>query len=243
MYLNQVARCISLIYLLQTRLTRSTEGIAQELGVSKRTIYRDFRVLEEVGIPIRCDSVAGGHIIDHHFHLKATQLSDYELEALLLAAQISSSILNQEFSSIIDQAIWKLLSHLPNQTRDELTNLLKACTVDMPKQFSLNGSQDVYRTIIKAIRKRLRVRITYNTPEDSNLKQTCLAPYRLIASPDGWGVIGRSSLHREVLRFELQQIYHTELTEDAFYLPCRFQRCMPSLRTRVNNSHTLISNA
>ena len=108
---------------------------------------------------------------------------------------------------------------------------MKACATDLPELLHLDGNQEVYSVIIKAIRKRLRVRITYATPEDSHLNRTCLAPYRLVASLDGWSIIGRSSVHRKVLRFEFNQIHHAEVTDDPYQLPCRFRRYMLPIRT------------
>ena len=239
MYLIQITRCLRLIYLLQTRLTRSTEEIAHEVGVSKRTVFRYYRVLEEAGIPIRYDAEVGGHLIDYHFNLKATQLSDNELTALLLAAKISSFTLGQEFTSAINQAIYKLLTNFPNHIREELVNFLKACVIDLPIQLPLVGDQEVYSAIVKAIRKKLKIRITYDSPEDGHIYRTKLSPYRLVASPEGWCVIGRSSMHREILRFEFQQIRHAELTDDIYCLPYRFRRCTPLSRVRLENHHEL----
>jgi predicted DNA-binding transcriptional regulator YafY len=228
---DKLTRCLKLIYLLQTHITRRVQDIASEVGVNKRTIYRYFRVLEDAGIPIRYDMAAGGHLIGSHFNLKAMRISDDELIALILTAQLSANLFDQEFGTDVNQAISKLITHLPNQIREELVNLLKACTADLPDILHLDKSQEVYSVIIKAIRKRQRVRITYIASEDSDLIQTSLAPYRLEASLDGWSVTGRSSLHRKILRFEFDQIHHAELTDDSFQLPCQFQRYRHQVRT------------
>jgi len=229
MSLGQTTRCLRLVYLLQSHVTRRTQDIASEVGVSKRTIYRYYRVLEDAGVPIRYDAEKGGHIIDRLFDLKAANLLDDEMIALLIGAQVSANVLGQEFGSAVNQAISKLLTHLPSHVRDELANLSKACVVDLPVLLHLNGSQKVHGVIITAIRKRLRVRIAFDTPD--NLNRTCLSPYRLIASQDGWSVIGRSSLHRRILRFNLQEIRHAELTDDSYRLPCRYRRCMTPVRS------------
>ena len=135
----------------------------------KRTIYRYYRVLEDAGIPIRYDAEKGGHIIDHLFDLKAATFLDDEIIALLIGAQVSANILDREFGSIVNQAISKLLTHLPNHVREELVNVSKACVVDLPDLSHLDGNHKVYNVIIKAIRKRLRVRITFDPPENNHI--------------------------------------------------------------------------
>jgi predicted DNA-binding transcriptional regulator YafY len=234
MILDKTTRCLRLVHLLQSHVTKRTQDIASEVGVCKRTIYRYYRVLEDAGIPIRYDAEQGGHIIDHLFDLKAATFLDDEIIALLIGAQLSANIIGQEFGSTVNQAISKLLTHLPNRVREESANLSKACVVDLPGLLHLNGSQKVHGVIIKAIRKRLRVRITFGTTDDSS--RTCLSPYRLIASQDGWSVVGRSSLHRKVLRFDLKQIRHAELTDDSYRLPYRFRRCTPPVQMRNDSA-------
>jgi len=46
------ARLISLIMLLQKRPNQKAADLADELGVSVRTLHRYFAMLDEMGIPI-----------------------------------------------------------------------------------------------------------------------------------------------------------------------------------------------
>jgi predicted DNA-binding transcriptional regulator YafY len=230
MGVDQLTRCLKIINLLQTRIGRKTEDIAFEVGVSKRTVYRDFRLLEDAGIPIRYDSEVGGHLIDTYSHLKVTNLLDDELVALLFSAQISAKTLNQQFYSTVNQAISKMLLQLPHHFREEMENLLTASAVDEVDLLNNNEQQEIYNTIIKGIRKKQRIRIVSQMLECPTPIQTSLAPYKLVASTKGWYVIGHSSLHRKVVRFQLESIHNAELTTDLYKLPHSFRPHTLSLK-------------
>ncbi len=49
---NVATRLISIILMLQRRGTLKASELAQELGVSERTIHRYMTMLDEMGIPI-----------------------------------------------------------------------------------------------------------------------------------------------------------------------------------------------
>jgi predicted DNA-binding transcriptional regulator YafY len=53
-------RLLSIMLLLQTRGKLTTQTLAEELGVSRRTILRDIDALSYAGIPIYADGGHGG---------------------------------------------------------------------------------------------------------------------------------------------------------------------------------------
>ncbi len=228
MIARPVARCLRLLNLLQSRIAQSVAELACELGVSRRTVFRDFRVLQDAGIPVRYDAQRGGHIIVPHFYLKAPKLTHDELVILLMAAHTSLLSSSRELKHIITQSISKLLMEAPADVQEEVSRLMKSCVVESSYALWPTGEDGVCVEIITAIRQRRRVRITYHLGDESGqLIKTAVAPYRMVASPGGWYLIGRSSLHRMVRSFDLQHIHHAEMIGDRFNLPEKYQRPVP----------------
>ena len=53
--MRRADRLFQLVQLLRSKRTATGQQLANELGVSKRTVYRDIRDLEIAGVPIRGD--------------------------------------------------------------------------------------------------------------------------------------------------------------------------------------------
>ncbi len=236
MYAQRIRRCLKLCTLLQTCVGYSAQELAQEAGVSKRTVYRDLRALQDAGIMVRFDEKRSGYVIPHRFAHRPPELTDDELLMLLLAA--STSPLNESFKlrQTIGSSIRKLISRVPTRLQEEATNLLRCVTAESNCDPLPLHRETVCGKILQGIQQQLHVRITYiesNLPSTRQARlgaalQTKLAPYRMIMSPDGWRVTGRSTWHREVRIFELNCISSAELTEDSFEFPPKYRRREPS---------------
>lgn len=56
----QIDRLIQIVFLLLSRNNLTAKQLAEELGVSTRTIYRDINILSVAGIPITSQKGYGG---------------------------------------------------------------------------------------------------------------------------------------------------------------------------------------
>ncbi len=209
-------RCLQLLNMLQSRIGYSVSDLAREFEVSKRTIYRDFRFLGEAGIPIRYDSQKGGHVLQDHFNLCVSKLSGDELTALLLAGHIFSLACVREISRPLHQAISKLLPQIPISFRENMVNLLSSIRGIPSSRLWPGGPQSVVAEILSAISQKQQVRIVYDPPEGTAIPvRTKVTPNCLIASEGHWYLVGRSSWHRRVCRFDLRHVCCAEQTENT----------------------------
>jgi predicted DNA-binding transcriptional regulator YafY len=209
-------RCLRLLNMLQSRIGYSISYLAREFEVSKRTIYRDIRFLEEAGIPICYDPQKGGHILPHHFNLCVSKLSGDELTALLLAGHIFSLSCVREISHSLHQAITKLLAQVPISFRENIDNLLNSIRGIPSSALWPEGSQAVAAAILSAISQKRQVRIVYDPPVGTAIPlRTKVTPHCLMASEGRWYLIGRSSWHRKVYRFDLKHIQIAEQVDNS----------------------------
>jgi predicted DNA-binding transcriptional regulator YafY len=231
---HKLTRCLSLFYILHCGGRYSVAQLSEEIGVSPRTVYRYLRQLEEAGVPVRYDEEKSSHVIVHNFNLRTLNFSDEELLGLLLAAHSSIFSWDKSFRCSIKQAIGKLLMRSPPQTQVEISNLLNGCIVEPPELPKSNDHDEMRYTILLGIRLQRRIRIRYRSMnETEQIIQTSVAPYRVIASSTGWSLVGRSSWHRQILFFKLEDIVQVKLTEDSFTVP-KVYRGWPRLHANRN---------
>jgi len=222
MYPSRFARCLQLLNLLQSRIGYSTWELAHDLEVSRRTIYRDLCLLKGAGIRVFFDSTIGRYHVERDANLKTSPLTDDELIALLLAAHVSSLSCGETLGRLIRQSVGKLLKQLPTRLREEASRLLSAIARDAPAPWLENDA--TVSEIVLAIRQKRRVRIAYRTTNGSgDLLRTKITPYQLVTLQGNWQLVGRSSLHRKVCRFDLRHICHVERVIDN----CHSTRASP----------------
>ena len=79
----QINRLFEIVYLLLEKDTITAKELAQQFGVSVRTIYRDIDILSTAGIPVYTNKGKGGGIsLLENFVLDKLILSEEEQKAL-----------------------------------------------------------------------------------------------------------------------------------------------------------------
>jgi predicted DNA-binding transcriptional regulator YafY len=118
-----VARSERLLELLQTlrrhRRPVSGKALAQELGISIRTLYRDIASLQVQGANIEGEPGIG-YVLKPGFMLPPLMFSDDEIEALVLGSKWVAERADGPLSSAAQNALAKIAAVLPNDLRSSL---------------------------------------------------------------------------------------------------------------------------
>src|SRR3989304_5959037 len=113
MALGRTYRLLQLVSLLQSGRPHNATQLAELCEVSRRTIFRDFQVLELAGVPAQSDVQRQGYLISSTFFLPPVNLTlDEALGVLVLASELGSGD-GLPFLSSARAAAMKLESSLP----------------------------------------------------------------------------------------------------------------------------------
>jgi predicted DNA-binding transcriptional regulator YafY len=113
----RASRLLSILLTLQARGRLTAAGMAEELEVSERTIYRDIDQLSAAGIPVIADrGRAGGFKLADGFRTQLTGFTEGEAEALFLAG-LPGPAAELGLSELMAMARAKLLAALPAGAR------------------------------------------------------------------------------------------------------------------------------
>jgi len=114
--MRRADRLFQLVQLLRVRRSATGRHLADELGVSLRTVYRDIRDLEYSGVPIRGEAGVG-YRLDRGFELPPLTFSEAELEGLVLGARMVTTWADPELAGAVRSAMTKVEAVLPEGLR------------------------------------------------------------------------------------------------------------------------------
>jgi predicted DNA-binding transcriptional regulator YafY len=173
--MSRSARLFDLIQALRRhRRAVAAAALAEELEVSKRTIYRDIETLISLGAPI--DGEAGvGYLLRPGFLLPPLMFTEEELEALALGARWVARRADRDLVTAAEDALAKIAAVLPVPLTASLDN-----PALIPAALREATPEKVDPTIIRtAIRRERKLRIAY-TDEGGSQTDRVVWPIALV---------------------------------------------------------------
>jgi predicted DNA-binding transcriptional regulator YafY len=214
----RASRLLSIMMMLQTRGRMSAERLAEELGVSVRTIYRDIDQLSASGVPVYADvGRNGGFMLMDGWRTRLTGLTAAEAQALFLAGLPGPAAelgLGQEMAD----AELKLLAALPADWQAEARRVSSRFHLDPRGWFQPTATVGALRRIADAVWSERRIVVTYESW--TAVKERILEPLGLVLKSGLWYMVARSDGQSRTYR--LDAIRSLEVTDDRFDRPADF---------------------
>lgn len=213
-------RLLRIVTLLQTRQHYNVPALAQELGVSQRTVHRDLNALELAKVPYHYDPETKGYSISGDFFLPPVQLTLSEAMALSVLA---SQLARQKQIPFVEnawQAVLKIESPLPIAIRQELSasseNLFIQCARTCPQ----DGAAGHYDILNRAIAQKRKVRCIYEGGSDAESgEEFFFRPYALFFGQRAWYVVGYSERRRDERCLKLNRLKQCGPTDRPYMIP------------------------
>ena len=215
----QMARIIEIAHLIHSQPRKWTRPrLAERFEVNKATIQRDIDLLREMGIVIVPRGRQGYEMISDFF-LPTLNFNFEEALALITAASFYRATEGKQSIEVLDRAIHKITSTLPNQTNDTLNQI--ASQIEVPQQqVSLIDKAEPYKEqLYQAIREKTRVTIEYNSFSSGKKTRHRFAPYAILFRKRAWYVIGRSETSKRILTFRINRIASLKITYAGYTIP------------------------
>lgn len=165
--MSRAQRLLDLIQILRRhRFPVAGTALADELGISLRTLYRDIETLKAQGAHI--DGEPGvGYILRPGFMLPPLMFSEEEIEALVLGGRWVAAQTDAPLGKAARNALSKIAAVLP----DDLQRSLETSSLLVPSQRPSAGDAEL-PVIREAIRTERKLRITYSDEQDNRTSRT-----------------------------------------------------------------------
>lgn len=206
--MRKIDRLFEIIQLLRGKRLRTASFIAEELGVSVRTIYRDIQGLMASGVPIEGEPGVG-YIIRQSIELPPLKFTPMELKALHLGIKMVSAIADQEIASAAHEASIKILDALPNATFGEDPSIAHI-------YFESDGKTRGFLALLRdALSEQLKINLDY-TDENKTKSQRSIRPLGLEYWGKVWTLTSWCELRQDFRVFRIDRINECTLTDVKF---------------------------
>ena len=182
--MRRADRLFQLVSLLRSRGFSTGQQLADSLGVSKRTVYRDIRDLERSGVPIRGEAGVG-YRLERGFEMPPLTFSEAEIEALALGARMVHAWGDHELASASESALERLESVLP----EPLRQVVASSPIFAPDWGRRREMVERLPLIRQAIGERRRLHFDY-TRADGEESERTVRPLALYFWGNKWTVAG-----------------------------------------------------
>ncbi|MBT2443753.1 WYL domain-containing protein [Streptomyces sp. ISL-36] len=211
------SRLLSVLLLLQSRGRMSAQGIADELGVSVRTTYRDLARLQATGVPIYAEPGRGGgyQLIDG-YRTRLTGMSEGEARALFFAG-LPGPAADLGLAAEVSAARLKLLAALPTGLREEAARVAAVFHLDAPGWYREPERTPHLPLFVDAVLTRRAVDVRYRrwrAPQEVNRR---LHPYGLVLKSGTWYVVAATD--KGIATYRVAQVLDAVRGDELFDRP------------------------
>jgi len=213
-------RLLSILLFMQTRGRTTTDRLAEEFEVSRRTIIRDLYALRVAGFPVYTErGPHGGCYLHEEYRNTLTQLTTDEIAALFLSS-IEQPLKDLGLSDPLRAAVLKLTAALPESRREARNRVTERIIVDSTGWEAQPEPLGQLALLHQATMDDRWATTLFSRPFQVKTARR-IAPYGLVAKSGAWFVVwagedGRIRVDR------VSRVLGVTLHEDRFERPDEF---------------------
>jgi len=210
--MTKAERLIAIVTFLRSRRRAVTADLlAERLGVSRRTLYRDIQSLMLSGVPVRGEAGVG-YIIDADATLPPLTFSEAEIEALMLGARLVKAWGDDGMVTAADEAMTRIRAVLP----DAMIQRFNRRTTPFLVPTSSRRERARFGELIRRGAAEQRVIELSYADVDGRETERQVEPLGLIFWGSAWTLIAWCRLRGDYRMFRLDRMVALSLTEEIF---------------------------
>ncbi|MBO9448653.1 WYL domain-containing protein [Tropicibacter sp. R16_0] len=202
--------------------TATVDDLADEVGVSRRTVLRDISALRDEGFVIHSDVGRGGGLqLDPQSMQTTTRLSVPEVFALLISVAAMRAAGNLPFFDLADAGLAKIERALPSDKVKELRAFLDRLHIGQlsPQQDLSNmGAMDpdLLPVFQSAFLNRHLIRFDYHDAKGQKTERH-VEPQAMLILPPLWYLVAWDPNRADFRHFRMDRISAPQSVEDTTF--------------------------
>ncbi|MCL7377643.1 YafY family protein [Streptomyces sp. 35G-GA-8] len=214
------SRLLSVLLLLQSRGRVSARELADELGVSVRTAYRDMARLQAAGVPVYAEpGRGGGYQLVDGYRTRLTGMSEGEARALFFAG-LPGPAADLGLEAEMTAARLKLLAALPTGLREEAVRTAAVFHLDAPGWYREPEPTPYLPVFVDAVLSQREVDVHYRRWRAPQEVRRRLRPYGLVLKSGIWYLV--AAARNRIATYRVTQVLDAVPSDERFSRPGDF---------------------
>ena len=206
--MNRVDRLMNILLTLQSKKYVPINVLTEKFGLSKRTIYRDIKALNAIGVPVYFEPNKGYGVQQGYF-LPPLTFSIEEANSLLLLQSLANKFTDKSILQKSNSALEKIKVVLKKGDWEKHKDISKKVEVYIPE--NSDNKNDYLAKIQSAIIDEVVLKITY-IDNNQNQTQREIEPIGLIFYTNQWHLLAWCRSREKYRDFKVQQIKQLNVT-------------------------------
>ncbi len=212
--MNKIERISAILIKLQSRKYVTAQHIADQFGISLRTVYRDIRVLEEAGIPI-VSNMGVGYSLVEGYKLPPLMFSTEEAIAFLMAEKALGMQTDSDMYELFRSGMDKVRAVLKAAEKDileDFDNHIHALGILGPPP---SKPKHILQPLLESIIRKKAVEINYTDSRmETSVRMT--EPIGIFCLFQHWYVLAWCRAKNDYRTFRLERIEHLKPADEGF---------------------------
>lgn len=212
MGMAKASRLLFILNLVRSRKSLNAGRLAEECGVTERSIYRDIVALSEVGIPIYYDK---GYKCTTDNWLPPLNFDFEEYMTLRLALESSPLRKSSKYRDLLKQVSAKVEATLSERVKESKRHHSFSTVTTVRTTFKPELVERFQPVIEEAIDRNRCLSMMYDSLESGPAHRT-VEPYFIIFRNHAFYMVGWCTTRKAFRTFRLDRMSNLQMTEERF---------------------------
>jgi predicted DNA-binding transcriptional regulator YafY len=189
---ERMARVLKVLELVQSRGRWNAKAIAEQIGCSERTVYRDLEVLEFAGVPWCFDEADQCYRVRPDYRFPVFGLTEEEALGQALATALTKTP-GLDVGPGAAPTTRKLQATSPEAIKEVLADAAELISVLDLKLADHSRHREAIKTVQFALLEGRQITGLYESSYEAEAVDLRLHPYRLCLIKNAWHIVGRQT--------------------------------------------------
>lgn len=213
--MNRLERISAILVKLQSRPLITAREIADQFGVSLRTVYRDIRSLEESGIPISGEAGQGYSLVAG-FKLPPLMFTIEEALSFIMAEKLIGHQTDGDIYDVFRSGMDKIRAVLKTTDKDILHNFDQYIVISESHHTPPPVPANVLQPLLKSLLNKQQITLEYKAGYSYEVTCRIVEPQGIFFMSGNWYILAWCKLRNDYRTFHLGRVIDVTTSENSF---------------------------